>query len=888
MSSAGAPLLPKNSTLNKNPRDVQFGRNLKPLNRNTVQQPFQHSAHDVLKPTRPSSAQERGEHTLGAHTPNPEEVVYLENKRLLDLCLQNNAFKDVQPLCERLLNLNSTDSLTPQKPPSPFRARTYAYAVYSLARSFYLRGLTNQALLIFERYDYAALISTKSSSENAYYAAGRLQHAQCLYDLAQSSKAQEVLLGREATINALRQSSPEVALGHSANASATSQAAQLERNFEKSQMPFALRLLAFCHVKLGRFTIAKQLFHQALQLFPFLWSSIDGYFSTFSRHELHAIQLARDTPFMQYDHSTWLSTSGDPVKAASNQLSPQSTCSSLVQKYSDDTKNASTMANKRCGSTESDNIGSTTSANMLRQQRVSRNNSKENNENCVGIEHQRDSLANSPDDIDENPGDENESIPPESPESMLSIRTHQLGILQKLYHDNCQYFFSLATTYLHYRKFEYEKCIRTSYASDIQLSSLSYRLRGLSAYQLQRYDQSVDIFTRFRSNFTYLVESTDYLSCALWHLKRRKELATLTRELRDINPHTPQSWISLGNLLSLEKLKSRAIQAFQRAVELSIPSGMYPDLKTEQVVARWTGGSEISDQRILAYALCLLGHEMFDYSDIDGALKCYSHAIIADREFYQAYYGIGTIYMQKEEYATAERYLQYAIHLHPNSAMVHVNLAQAQSSLRKYGKACETLRHACTLDPMNTQCKYYLARNLILVHDYHGALEIAEQVKVLAPKEPSIYELLAKIYLKVGRKVQAITCANLAVAYGKGMYDSKGSAASASPASQHSADDTFGGNPELDMTTDGPALSSPSYPRGNFQTPSLAVNRVAMTYTDHPDSSEGTSRVLQFNSRGETSRTSRPESATSHASAYTVPAYLRDEVEHDMLQMEYS
>ena len=70
-------------------------------------------------------------------------------------------------------------------------------------------------------------------------------------------------------------------------------------------------------------------------------------------------------------------------------------------------------------------------------------------------------------------------------------------------------------------------------------------------------------------------------------------------------------------------------------------------MKAEQIVGRWTGGSDGSDQRLLAYGLCLLGHEMFDYSDMDGALKCYSHAILADKQLYQAYYGIGTIYMQK-------------------------------------------------------------------------------------------------------------------------------------------------------------------------------------------------------------------------------------------------
>jgi len=58
----------------------------------------------------------------------------------------------------------------------------------------------------------------------------------------------------------------------------------------------------------------------------------------------------------------------------------------------------------------------------------------------------------------------------------------------------------------------------------------------------------------------------------------------------------------------------------------------------------------------------------------------------------------------------------------------------------------------------------------MLARDFVGALQIAEEVKLLAPKEPSIYELLSRIYDQLGRKVKAITCGNLAVAYGKGIY----------------------------------------------------------------------------------------------------------------------
>ena len=117
--------------------------------------------------------------------------------------------------------------------------------------------------------------------------------------------------------------------------------------------------------------------------------------------------------------------------------------------------------------------------------------------------------------------------------------------------------------------------------------------------------------------------------------------------MKETNCYSVEAWVSLGNLLSLEKHRSQSIQAFQRSVELAVPPGLYPDLNVNNIVSRWAGGSDVSDGKKLSYALCLLGHEMLDYSDLDGALKCYSHAILADKYLYQAYYGIGTIYMQK-------------------------------------------------------------------------------------------------------------------------------------------------------------------------------------------------------------------------------------------------
>merc|ERR1712038_787262 len=99
--------------------------------------------------------------------------------------------------------------------------------------------------------------------------------------------------------------------------------------------------------------------------------------------------------------------------------------------------------------------------------------------------------------------------------------------------------------------------------------------------------------------------------------------------------------------------------------------------------------------------------------------------------------------MQKEEYIHAERYFKFAANLNPKSAMIRCHLGTAQVALNKLREAKNTHEEACKLDPSNTQCKYYLADVLFQIGDYSNAIVQAEKVKLIAPKEPSIYDLLA-------------------------------------------------------------------------------------------------------------------------------------------------
>jgi anaphase-promoting complex subunit 3 len=98
-------------------------------------------------------------------------------------------------------------------------------------------------------------------------------------------------------------------------------------------------------------------------------------------------------------------------------------------------------------------------------------------------------------------------------------------------------------------------------------------------------------------------------SSLLWQLQRSVELSFLGQELLNINPQSPQAWITIGNLFSLQKDRQQAMTCFYRAVQLD-PT--------------------------CAYAYTLSGHETVD-EDLDRAINFFQSALRADARHYNAW-----------------------------------------------------------------------------------------------------------------------------------------------------------------------------------------------------------------------------------------------------------
>ncbi len=119
----------------------------------------------------------------------------------------------------------------------------------------------------------------------------------------------------------------------------------------------------------------------------------------------------------------------------------------------------------------------------------------------------------------------------------------------------------------------------------------------------------------------------------------------------------------MGNCFSLQREHETALKCFTRALQLD-PA--------------------------FTYAYTLRGHELFANEDFDEAIKSYRQATRINNRHYNAWYGMGQIYLRQEKFKLAEQHFARALQFHPQSSVLRCYMATSQA---KQGKTSEALRH---------------------------------------------------------------------------------------------------------------------------------------------------------------------------------------------------
>ncbi|KAL3613629.1 Cell division cycle protein 27 B [Castilleja foliolosa] len=178
---------------------------------------------------------------------------------------------------------------------------------------------------------------------------------------------------------------------------------------------------------------------------------------------------------------------------------------------------------------------------------------------------------------------------------------------------------------------------------------------GKAYFEMVDYLEAGRAFSLARIISPYSLEGMDIYSTVLYHLKEDMKLSYLAQELISTDRLAPQSWCAVGNCFSLQKDHETALKNFQRSVQLN---------------SRF------------AYAHTLCGHEHVALEDFENGIKSYQTALRMDSRHYNAWYGLGMIYLRQEKYEFSEHHFRMAFQINPLSSVIMSYLGTALHALK--------------------------------------------------------------------------------------------------------------------------------------------------------------------------------------------------------------
>lgn len=268
--------------------------------------------------------------------------------------------------------------------------------------------------------------------------------------------------------------------------------------------------------------------------------------------------------------------------------------------------------------------------------------------------------------------------------------------------------------------------------------------RAKLLYENVQYEEAIKWFERAQSLDRFETYGLEFYSTSLWHMKRDVDLAYLATKLIAQDRSDPIAWLAMGNSLSLSKDSDSATKCFHRATQLE-PS--------------------------LAYAYTLLGHEYVSLESLSEAQDSYRTALRYDSRHYNAWYGLGMVFLRLGNLPLAEIHFISAQRINPNNSvllccigMVYEKQMEFQKALEMYTKASashlQSDKYSAygynTSSSPSALALYKKAKLLTKFHNYEEALYDLKIVSEMAPNEASVHFLTGQVYRGLGEKSLAL------------------------------------------------------------------------------------------------------------------------------------
>lgn len=141
--------------------------------------------------------------------------------------------------------------------------------------------------------------------------------------------------------------------------------------------------------------------------------------------------------------------------------------------------------------------------------------------------------------------------------------------------------------------------------------------------------------------------------------------------------------------------------------------------------------------------------KLYQDKNAAGSLADFQQAVAAAPGYYEAYYQIGMAYLTLGKRADAETHFRKSIEVSSDKySEADVGLGTMMLDRSEFAQGEKTVRRGIELNPEYWLGHYELGRALLIENKISDALKSAEQAKSLAPGAAIVYRLLSNIHLR--------------------------------------------------------------------------------------------------------------------------------------------
>ncbi|KAE8245366.1 hypothetical protein A4X13_0g5959 [Tilletia indica] len=229
--------------------------------------------------------------------------------------------------------------------------------------------------------------------------------------------------------------------------------------------------------------------------------------------------------------------------------------------------------------------------------------------------------------------------------------------------------------------------------------------------------------TGSRSSAVVPTRHMDIYSLVLFHLNREVKLSALAQDLGLLDSNAAETHIASGNAFALQREHGQAMRAFKRAA-LIAPG--------------------------CAYAYTLAGYEAIELSQLERAVGFFRSAIRVDMRHWNAWAGLGQIFLKIGKMDWAEAHYREALGVNPHHAVLKDLLGWTYESQGRWKEALDEYDAALAMSPKLAMTRLKRAELLSHMEKYEDAHEELLRVADLVPDESRVHILLAKSYMRLG------------------------------------------------------------------------------------------------------------------------------------------